>query len=88
MNFLKIFIILVILSTVNIVRSQTKINPLDLGLKINHGQIDKSRMTKNQKDTIVTGFLNFEDWFEDIAVYYKSRGEIKIFRNKGNGFAE
>jgi len=62
--------------------------PQDFGLQINLGHINKSKMTKLQKDTIVFGLFNLEDLSEDIAIYYRSRGKIIIFRNCGNGNAE
>ena len=85
-SFIKILIILFLYPFLSY--SQVTTTPQELGLKIKHGHIDINSMTKTQKDTIVFGYFNFEDWFEDIAIYYKSKDEIKIFLNQGNGSAK
>ncbi|MBI5401800.1 MAG: T9SS type A sorting domain-containing protein [Ignavibacteriae bacterium] len=59
--------------------------PKDFGLKLTHGRIDRSAITKTQADTIVIGMFNFEDYLEDVAVLYKSKNSIVIYRNEGNG---
>jgi hypothetical protein len=86
-NISYFFILLSLLSGNNLI-SQQKFKPQDLGLQTKLGQIDKNRMTKFQKDTIAFGFFNFEDYLEDIAIYYKNKGEIIFYRNAGNGYAE
>ena len=63
------------------------ISPKDLGLFVERGKINKSQMTKSQKDTIQIGIITPEDYLEDIAVLYRGKNEIIIYRNQGNGFA-
>lgn len=81
-------IAIIILLLPNKLLSIYKLKPQDFSLRIKNGHIDISKMTKPQKDTIVFGLFNYEDLLEDIAVYYKSKEQIKIFRNCGNGYME
>ncbi|HEX2786964.1 MAG TPA: T9SS type A sorting domain-containing protein [Ignavibacteria bacterium] len=65
--------------------SPKTIRPSDLGLTVFKGNLDENRMTQKQKDTIVIGLFNYQDYFKDIAVYYKSKNELIIYNNNGNG---
>lgn len=65
--------------------SQQYITPQQLGLKISKGNIDNSKMSSKMKDTIVIDMFNYEDDFFDIAVLYKSKNEIVVYKNCING---
>jgi len=83
----KLFLVFVIIffGRINESFPQTYLTPSDFQLKITRGQIDKSKMTSNQKDTILIDMYNYEDDFFDIAVLYKSNNEIIFYKNCING---
>jgi len=43
-------------------------------------------MNKAQKDTILIDLFNYEDNHLDIAVFYRSKDSLAIYRNEGNGY--
>lgn len=58
----------------------------DFGIKTNKfGEIEKTVLTSHQKDTIAIGIITIDDYYEDIAVYYKTFGEIRLYKNNCNG---
>ncbi|MBE2254845.1 MAG: T9SS type A sorting domain-containing protein [Ignavibacteria bacterium] len=61
------------------------IKPSDIGLIIKRGKIDKLQMNRQMKDTIVFGRFNYEDDFEDVAVYYDIYKTLVIYKNNANG---
>ena len=84
-------IILIILFNSLILSAQSKsgdvlIKPESLGLTISKGNIDKSKMTSKQKDTIVYQLFDYSDVYYDIAVAYRSLNKIIIYKNLGNGY--
>ncbi|HRE40580.1 MAG TPA: T9SS type A sorting domain-containing protein [Ignavibacteria bacterium] len=61
------------------------LRPTDLGLKLSRGKIDTKAMSYRMKDTIVIGRFNYEDDFEDVAVYYDTKKSLVIYKNDFNG---
>ncbi len=80
-----ILFLLIIFLGVNDSIPQTYLTPGDFHLKLTRGQIDKSKMTSDQKDTIIIDMFNNEDNFFDIAVLSKSVNEIIVYKNCING---
>ena len=68
--------------------AKANIKPEDLGLKVYHGKIDFDKLSTKQKDTIVVNLFTQDDSFMDIAVYHKSKNEIVIYKNLGNGYLD
>ncbi len=66
--------------------SQNLFKLQDFGLKVNKlGEIEKNSLTQKQKDTIAIGIITTDDYFEDIAIYYNTLREIRLYKNNGNG---
>lgn len=65
---------------------ENQITPESLGLKISRGNIDTKKMTSLQKDTIAIQLFDYTDKYYDIAVAYRSKKKIVIYRNLGNGY--
>ena len=89
---MKIFvkIVFIFLTNTLLLSAQSKsgdvlIKPESLGLTISKGNIDESRMTPKQKDTIAYQLFDYSDVFYDIAVAYRSMNKIVIYKHLGNG---
>ena len=66
--------------------SQQYITLQQLGLQTSKGNIDKTKMSSKMKDTLIIDMFNYEDNFFDIAVLYKSKNEIVVYKNCINGY--
>ncbi|MFZ1320586.1 MAG: T9SS type A sorting domain-containing protein [Ignavibacteria bacterium] len=84
----KLLIVLLIFfwGKADVLFSQQLYTPADFNLSIFRGNIDKSKMSSSQKDTILIDTYNYEDNFFDIAILYRSENEIRIYKNCVNGF--
>ncbi|MBK8550684.1 MAG: hypothetical protein IPL53_06335 [Ignavibacteria bacterium] len=88
-HFLKISLLSILNIFFIVLRSNSaeiQIRPQTLGLKISKGNIDLDKMTRGQRDTIAIQLFDQADNYYDIAVAYRSRNEIVIYRNLGNGY--
>ncbi|HMR40289.1 MAG TPA: T9SS type A sorting domain-containing protein [Ignavibacteria bacterium] len=88
MKQLTIILLIIFWGRTELLFSQQQISPEELGLKIHYGKIDFSKLSSRQKDTIAINLFTIDDSFMDIAVYQKSKSEIVIYKNLGNGYLE
>lgn len=81
-----LLILNLIFSGINSYGEDKQITPESLGLKVSKGNIDTKKMNSLQRDTIAIQLFDYMDKYYDIAVAYRSRNEIVLYRNLGNGY--
>jgi len=81
MNSLNILLLIIYFVCFN-TYSQTQFRPVDLGLTIKQGNIDRSKL--DQRMTVAADFNN--DMLQDIVKYDVTDRTLKYYINEGNGF--